>query len=127
LNSTQEEANNDYLNSNNDAFTAFNDTNYLNQNDFMPMSPSDNPQEYGGQNSTTINSNDQFTNFDTAFFESPPLTSQQEQQQTPSGQSSINWSGQNLDLFSSQPTPLPTNDYAVVLELSLKKKRLNAL
>jgi len=121
LDSKQEEVNNDYLNSNNDAYAAFNDTNYLNQNDFMPMSPSDNPQEYGGENTTPIISNDQFTNFDTAFFESPPLSSQQEQQQTPAGQSSINWSGQNLDLFSSQPTPLPTNDYAVVV---LKIKNL---
>ena len=93
----------------------------------MPMSPLANAQEYGEFDPATTN-NEQFANFDIGYFEqntdsalTQQYEQQQEQQNTP-GQSSINWSGQSLDLFSSQPPLLPNNtpsSIVVVLKLSL--------
>ncbi len=89
----------------------------------MPMSPLANTQEYAEFDSTTTN-NEQFANFDIGYFEQntdSTLIQQYEQQQNMPGQSSINWSGQSLDLFGSQP-PLnntPSSDIVVVRKLSL--------
>ena len=147
-NLTQGDLTSDYLNTNNDTFT--DNTNYINSNDFMMMSPSANTQEYSAPDSTNTTNEQQFANFDIAYFEqnkdassfqqyeqptdtfssqqyeqpTDAFSSQQyDQQQTITGQSSINWSGQNLDLFSSQPPLLPnttpSSDFVVVLKLSL--------